>query len=586
MAEKLLNTDNFDPETETGAGEDKATQLLRFAAFDPLVGHLKDASDFESYDLYPRDLPPRNAAFKVMVLGSSTTQFPRGQWPQFLSELLSKRVGRTLIYNGATSGYHSSIELLKILRDAPGIRPHLILSFSGIADIGFLHARPTTPFLHRNTSSIANFLVGRTKAFRRASFGVPEKIQPHDFWLRNTRLARVVSAELGIPYLCFLEPTLARGHLVPNPAESRLLESPQMTRLLPNTGRPYIEEANLFYDAVQKELREKPELYAHVIDISNVFEGYDSVYRDFRHASQRGNKLIARRILDEIMARAVQLRLRLRKVKPRPATPPATAPVVEEQNLGYRVDLSNAPASSWIVCFSGRRTEADRAAAAHWSPFEFVKSFYDKDLHQLYLRDQDNRWYQDGIVGLGDTIDTAAAGIAQKIQATPARQVVTIGNSMGGYAAILFGILTKADRVIAFAPQTFIDHQMRAAHGDDRWQSDLGAIPQDAMRYPDLLPLIEANPQVKISLYYCAGDKLDRIHAERLRRLPNVSIHTLASDDHNVARALKSLGLLAQVIDREIEGLPIPADLTEQTSIYSASADSVVFSSHIDESEC
>jgi esterase/lipase len=32
-----------------------------------------------------------------------------------------------------------------------------------------------------------------------------------------------------------------------------------------------------------------------------------------------------------------------------------------------------------------------------------------------------------------------------------------IGNSMGGYAAILFGTLLNIDNIISFAPQTFID---------------------------------------------------------------------------------------------------------------------------------
>lgn len=583
MAETPANREATDIPGDEAKAPENSPQLLRFGAFDPLVGHLKDQSDFESYDLFPKDLPPREAEFKIMVLGSSTTQFPKGQWPQFLAQVLTSRVGRTLIYNGATSGYHSSLELLKILRDAPGIRPNLIISFSGIADIGFLHARPTTPFMHRNTSSIANFLVGRSKAFNRAAFGVPEKIGPHEFWLRNTRLAQLVAAEYGVPYLCFLEPTLARGHLAPTPQESRLIDSPQMHRMLPNTGRPYKEEANLFYDAVQSLIREAPEQYRHIIDLSEVFEGESGVYRDFRHANQRGNKLIARRMSQEIFARAKEMGIRVHKPVKKPVAAPQPEP---EAVLGFRVEPSKAPDSSWIVCFSGRRTEADRAAAANWSPFEFVKSFYDKDLHQFYLRDQENRWYQDGVAGLGQSIADTATALGAKLKETPSKQVVTLGNSMGGYAAILFGILTKADRVIAFAPQTFIDPQMRKAHGDDRWEAELGAIPREAMPYPDLLPLAEANPAVKISIYYCTGDRLDTLHAERLRHLPNVTIHTLASDDHNVARALKQLGLLAQVIDREIEGLPIPANLTEETSIYSASANSVVFSNTIDEAEC
>jgi len=571
---------NSDDSVTEAAAEAK-TQLLRFAAYDPLTGHLKNASDFEAYDLFPQGLKPSAASFRLMVLGSSTTQFPLGKWPQYLTMMLGKRLGPTLTFNGATSGYFSSIELLKVLRDAPGIRPDLIVSMSGIADIGFLHARPTTPLLHRNSGTIANFLVGKAKAFSRVSYGVPQKIEPHELWLRNTRLTRVIAEELGIPYIVFLEPTLARGGLNPCAKEEQLMNSDKMNRHLPNTGRSYKEEANFFYDRVQEALAARPEYYDHIVDISNVFEGHSIVYRDFRHANERGNKLIARRMFDELVARADRYNL-TRKAKT--AAPAAEAGAAEP--AGYQVELCPEKDSSWIISFSGRRAETDQRKISAWGPFEFVKTLYGKNLHQFYVRDRDNLWYQYGIDGLAENIDAAAKAMHAEVQKAPHKRVVTIGNSMGGYAAILYGILAGVDKVIAFAPQSFISHDMRQQHGDKRWQSDLGRIPHEDMPYPDLLPLIEAHPEVKIAVYYCEGDELDKLHAERLRQLPNVSIHTLESDDHNVGRALKKLGLLAQIVDREIEDLPIPPVLTQDTSIYSAAADKVVFSSTIDEEEC
>lgn len=570
-------------QTPASAAGRPSTQLLRFAAYDPLIGHLKNASDYEAYDLYPPGLHQRDARFRLMVLGSSTTQFPKGMWPQFLTILLNSRVKSTLTYNGATSGYFSSIELLKVLRDTPGIDPNLIVSMSGIADIGMLHARPTTPLFHRNASSIANLLVGKVKAFSRTTYGVPEKIEAHELWLRNTRLIRVVAEELGVPYICFLEPTLARGGLNPCEKEKLIINSEKMNRQMPNTGRSYREEANYFYDNVQKALAERPDYYDHIVDISNVFEGHSVVYRDFRHANERGNKLIARRMFEELQARSERYPLKpragsVRQAKKANTNAPAPA--------GYQVETSEAADSNWIVTFSGRRAETEQRRISEWGPFEFVKTLHGKSLHQFFVRDRDNRWYQYGVDGLAPTIDTAAQAIRTEIDKAPHKRVVTMGNSMGGYAAILYGILMKADKVIAFAPQSFISAEMRNTHDDRRWQQDLGSIPEADMPYPDLLPVIEANPSVNISIYYCEGDALDKLHAERLRHLPNVSIHTLESDDHNVGRALKKLGLLAQIVDREIEGLPIPPVLTQETSIYSSATDKVVFSTSIDEDEC
>ena len=39
--------------------------------------------------------------------------------------------------------------------------------------------------------------------------------------------------------------------------------------------------------------------------------------------------------------------------------------------------------------------------------------------------------------------------------------IITIGGSMGGYAALLFGSLLPVNGIIAFGPQTFIDKDNR-----------------------------------------------------------------------------------------------------------------------------
>ena len=41
---------------------------------------------------------------------------------------------------------------------------------------------------------------------------------------------------------------------------------------------------------------------------------------------------------------------------------------------------------------------------------------------------------------------------------------------MGGYAALLFGNILKVDKVLSFAPQTFIDKTNRLINCDFRWR--------------------------------------------------------------------------------------------------------------------
>jgi len=272
---------------------------------------------------------------------------------------------------------------------------------------------------------------------------------------------------------------------------------------------------------------------------------------------------------------------------PAPGNPAPGNPASDQSAAepgGYQVvPADRAGDAGWIVSFSGRRGDTHRIRTSAWGPFEFVKTLTGKNLHRFYVRDSRNRWYQDGVEGLATGIDAAAAAIRNRLEATPFERIMTVGNSMGGYAAILYGILIGADKVVAFAPQSFIGRQMRAEHGDRRWHKDLGRILEADMPYPDLLPLIAGTPGVKIAIYYCDGDPLDRLHAERLRHLPNVSIHALESSDHNVARTLRQWGMLSNIIDCEMHDLPIPPMPAASPSPRAASPDKVAYSSTVNE---
>ena len=92
------------------------------------------------------------------------------------------------------------------------------------------------------------------------------------------------------------------------------------------------------------------------------------------------------------------------------------------------------------------------------TPFEFVNILhkwfpeYDKkfyiDLHQ--------KWYHNGIKGISTDIDETVSYLHGII--SNYKKVIFIGNSAGGYAAILFGSLLNISTVIAFVPQTILYH--------------------------------------------------------------------------------------------------------------------------------
>lgn len=229
-----------------------------------------------------------------------------------------------------------------------------------------------------------------------------------------------------------------------------------------------------------------------------------------------------------------------------------------------RLETIDDSDASIVLCFAGRGGDYEKGGG--WGPFQFANTFRGMDVNILYLRDPAEGWFQRGLVGLGDTVEDMATALQAFLRPYAGRPIITMGYSMGGYAAIMFGLLLGARKAIALAPQSFIDPTMRAEHGDTRWDESLRQIRPERMQYPDLIPLMKTNRGTHISIFYAQGNAFDALHAERIAPLPYVTSYAVPGEDHNVARALKRLGLLRTVIEQEINNQPLPPPFTDDNS--------------------
>lgn len=140
--------------------------------------------------------------------------------------------------------------------------------------------------------------------------------------------------------------------------------------------------------------------------------------------------------------------------------------------------------------------------------FEFVHFLQKRFPHvsRHFYMDPHLNMYHQGIPGIGNTVDECAAYLKNEIQGF--QQVVFVGASSGGYAAILFGSLLGVQSVVAFIPQTL---RTRLDKVDEK--------------YRDLAPRIHATTQ-----YYLFGNtRISDIkdchhisHCERIAHHPNV----------------------------------------------------------------
>ena len=185
------------------------------------------------------------------------------------------------------------------------------------------------------------------------------------------------------------------------------------------------------------------------------------------------------------------------------------------------------------------------------------------EFNVLLLRDTKNAWYQRGMLGLGQDVQATADAIQKHIQQIQPSMVVTVGASMGAYAAIMFAKLLGVARCLAFAPLSTLDIEMAKAAGEWRWLDIMQTLASEPTGNwcPDLLQLLNQDgpyPEVHLVYGLAGGEpgapQLDPWHAQRLAQANQVFLHPIAEAQHDVAWTLKHLGLLPglllELIDR------------------------------------
>jgi pimeloyl-ACP methyl ester carboxylesterase len=188
--------------------------------------------------------------------------------------------------------------------------------------------------------------------------------------------------------------------------------------------------------------------------------------------------------------------------------------------------------------------------------FEFRNTVADVPAHKVFLRDRSSLWYLAGLPGIGDSADAIAAYLRDHCARLGAKRIVTVGNSSGGFAALLFGILIDADEVHAFAPKTRL---LEAQDFHD--QEKLRLIHRHVGRdhpYLDIRKLVldGRGARTTLHIHYPNGDAVDAGQARRVADLPNVRLWKYRWRTHALVRVLKQYGALRPILCSAISGSP------------------------------
>lgn len=196
------------------------------------------------------------------------------------------------------------------------------------------------------------------------------------------------------------------------------------------------------------------------------------------------------------------------------------------------------------------------AAEMAMPPFEFYASARIIEENKIFLRDFSQAWYQNGLPGVGGDLYAIRDFIQEKIAELKPEEVFFVGNSMGGYAAILFAALVSRGTAIAFAPQTFVSPRKRWRHRDRRWSKQIaGMYLRTAFKAHvwDLEACLKPLPdeterETRIEIFVSADDPLDYLHALRLRDLEGVRIHECPVGGHTLVKQLRDEGKLPAIL--------------------------------------
>jgi len=290
-------------------------------SFDPTLGCNIVSPDTRFPGFFVYGNPENINAKRIVTLGGSTSD-PSIYYFRNWSELLYKKFNdygiETVIFAGGVAGFSSSQELLKLIRDVPQLNPTAVINYSGVNNVYLLK---DYPFLIEYQLEICRFLeeypdknskipdlINRS-ANKKTTLGIKmdtEKIDKYNYWINHKKLMKCFSDIHGFKFLCFLQPNLLsmEKEKIRQDDKEYLLNRSFMGKY-GITPEMYSQNAMEFRKRIKSD-KNKTWLF----DLSTIFDDdIDGIYLDAIHVSEKGNEIIAQKIL-EIMLKTFKFNKR------------------------------------------------------------------------------------------------------------------------------------------------------------------------------------------------------------------------------------------------------------------------------------
>ncbi len=187
-----------------------------------------------------------------------------------------------------------------------------------------------------------------------------------------------------------------------------------------------------------------------------------------------------------------------------------------------------------------------------WKPGHAVKT------HRIFVNDN-RSWYQQGVAGLGSSVEDTVATVKQWAEYLGAVEIYTVGGSMGGYGAVLFGCLLDA-RVLAFSWESMLNLEGSRS----RKMMDPGTI----VTHPDLKPFIEKSSKPIFSIVG-EQDAVDIYSLESVRHLSAIRLKSLKNLLHGPRNYLHKRDRLVPLLEQFINNIDEMPSMPEDGDVFS-----------------
>ena len=193
------------------------------------------------------------------------------------------------------------------------------------------------------------------------------------------------------------------------------------------------------------------------------------------------------------------------------------------QSKNYEAIKLNSQSNLCVIYFSSNGLYyPDTAAVFHRviavkDRYEWKKNIVQSARKVIFVRDVQKQWYVEGINSQVNSIEKLCALLKAESQGM---DVVCVGNSAGGYAAVLVGCKLNAARIFSFSGQFSLLHQLEGEFARNKNPTLIKYENVDGYKQNYLLiDLIKAS-KVPILYFYPAKCVKDRLQAELVRDIP------------------------------------------------------------------